>query len=141
MRVLLVSHGFPPEGIAGVERYTEGLAHELVAAGDEVSVAAGSRGEHCRIVRGRSDGAAVYRLMRPKFPPERFLRHAPELERLFAEVLEQTAPQIVHVNHVLGLSPRFLDLAHRAGAAVVLSLWDYYFVCSRHQLTKLSGGA
>jgi glycosyltransferase involved in cell wall biosynthesis len=141
MRVLLVSHGFPPEGIAGVERYTEGLAHELVAAGDEVSVATGASGERCELVRGRSDGAAVYRLTRPKFPREHFLRHACELERLFAEVLEETAPEVVHVNHVMGLSPRFLELAHRAGAAVVLSLWDYYFVCSRHQLTKRSGEA
>jgi glycosyltransferase involved in cell wall biosynthesis len=54
-------------------------------------------------------------------------------------VLEETRPDVVHVNHLIGLSPRFLASAHRHGAAVVVSLWDHYFACARHQLMKTSG--
>lgn len=139
--MLLVSHGFPPEEIAGVERYTEGLAGALVAAGDTVSIAAAALGsqESCTMERNRLDGAAVYRLRRPKIPQDRFLLHSGALERLFEDVLEETGPDVVHVNHLIGLSPRFLAAAHRHGAAVVLSLWDHYFACARHQLVKTSG--
>jgi hypothetical protein len=38
MRVLLVSHGYPPGGVAGVERLTAQLAGELLDRGHEVSV-------------------------------------------------------------------------------------------------------
>jgi glycosyltransferase involved in cell wall biosynthesis len=141
MKVLLVSHGFPPEQVAGVERYTEGLGGALVAAGDTVSIVAAATGtqERCALERGHADGAAVYRLRGPKVPRDRFLLHGPALERLFEQVLAETAPDVVHVNHLIGLSPRFLAASHRHGAAVVLSLWDHYFACVRHQLVKTSG--
>jgi glycosyltransferase involved in cell wall biosynthesis len=141
VRVLLVSHGFPPDGIAGVERYAEGLAHELALAGDTVAVATARPGRgNCELVREKArDAVPVYRLTRPKIPAERLLRHSRALERDFATVLDEFAPDVVHVNHLIGLSPRFLEQAHARGSAVVLSLWDYYFVCSRYQLTKTSG--
>jgi glycosyltransferase involved in cell wall biosynthesis len=141
MRVLLVTHGFPPDGIAGVERYTEGLAKELAVAGDKVGVTtAARRPGRCELLpEERRDGVTIYRLTRPNIVPERFLRHSRALERHFAKVLEEFGPDVVHVNHLIGLSPHFLEQAHAQGSALVLSLWDYYFVCSRYQLTKTSG--
>src|SRR5262249_33906551 len=44
-----------------------------------------------------------------------------------------------HILHLRGQSPRFLELAHRAGAAVVVSLYDYYFACPRIVLVKRDG--
>src|SRR5271167_593703 len=38
MRILLVSHGYPPFGLAGVERVTEQTGLALTAAGHEVTV-------------------------------------------------------------------------------------------------------
>ena len=38
MNVLLVTHRFPPDGISGVERYTQTLAAELRRGGDQVTV-------------------------------------------------------------------------------------------------------
>ena len=139
MRVLLVSHAFPPDGIAGVERYTEGLAGELAAAGDAVSVATGVRGDLCELRRERGDRATVYRITRPRTAHGRFLEHSRAMDRLFESVLEEADPDVVHVNHLIGLSPRFIEAAHRHGAAVVLSLWDHYFVCTRYQLVTTSG--
>ena len=38
MKVLLVCHGYPPTGVAGVERLTAQVAGELTARGHEVTV-------------------------------------------------------------------------------------------------------
>jgi glycosyltransferase involved in cell wall biosynthesis len=144
LRVVLVTHAFPPDQIGGVERYTEGLAQGLEAAGDTVTVVAGTRssGNRCELVREvRSEALTLYWLKRPMISPARFLRHSRALERLFRAVLEETSPDVVHANHLLELSPRFVEAAHGYGAAVVLSLWDYYFVCARIQLRKRSGAA
>jgi hypothetical protein len=49
MRVLLVSHRFPPDDVGGVERYTQDLAAELVRVGDSVTIVTR------RSERGRKD--------------------------------------------------------------------------------------
>ena len=42
MRILLVSHGLPPDSVGGVEQHVDGLARALVAAGHEVEIFARS---------------------------------------------------------------------------------------------------
>ena len=38
MRILLVSHGLPPDSVGGVEQHVSGLAEALVAQGHEVDI-------------------------------------------------------------------------------------------------------
>lgn len=143
MRVMLVSHRFPPDGIAGVERITQSLAGELVRLGDEVSVATRWPNEASPLetVRERlTDGTKVFRFSGGRdVLLDRFLAYHEQLERMFAAALAETSPDVVHVMHTLGLSPRFLDLARRHGAAVVVSLQDFFFACPLILLRKVSG--
>jgi glycosyltransferase involved in cell wall biosynthesis len=143
MRVLLVSHLFPPDGIAGVERYTQRLAGELVRQGDTVSVVARSHTSAQstpRIVRDRMpDGTLVHRIAGSVMRQDRFLADHERYDQLFGAILAETRPDVVHVNHLIGLSAQFLTIAHRYGAAVVLTLHDYYFACPRFQLRQTSG--
>jgi glycosyltransferase involved in cell wall biosynthesis len=62
---------------------------------------------------------------------ERFLRHTAPVERAFQQVLADEQPDVVHLNHLVDLSPRFPMLAREAGAAVVLTLHDFWFACPR----------
>lgn len=143
MRVLLLTHRYPPDGIGGVERYVESVAAGLAAAGDEVTVltrrpthfprrpsmgTARTAGEHVLVIEGSG-----VRLDDP------LARHT-RLEQLFSEVLTAAQPEVVHVNHLLGFSPKFPVQAKAAGAALVVSLHDYYFACPLVHLQKASGG-
>lgn len=144
MRVLLVSHRYPPDGIAGVEQYTHRLASELTKAGDVVSVVARRWTDtppEPRTVRERlPDGTTVYRMIGGGWASlERFLLHHERLEQLFTAALVEAAPDVVHFNHLIGLSPRFVEIAHRLRTAVVLSLHDFYFACPLAHLQKRSG--
>jgi len=140
MRVMVISHRFPPDAVAGVERYTQTLAADLAARGDAVSILTRrpTPGDPQCLRERLPDGTPVYRLT-GRNKRETFLFQTEEIERLFDEVLQEEAPEVVHLNHVIDLSPRFIDIAHRRGAAVVLSLHDYYFACPNVILRKSSG--
>jgi glycosyltransferase involved in cell wall biosynthesis len=142
MRVLLVTHRYPPDGIAGVEQYTQALAKELVKAGDTVTIVTRRPGgsQEPRILRERLvDGTSVYRftggVVRLDFP----MTHTQRLEQLFEIVLAETDPQVVHINQLIGLSPRYIEMANRLRIAVVVSLHDFWFACPLIHLRKPSG--
>lgn len=143
MRVLLVSHRYPPDGIAGVERITQSLAAELTARGDEVSIVArrpSAEPVAPQTVRERlPDGTLLYRLSGGQVLLDRFLLHASETERLFEAVMVETAPEVVHFMHLMGLSPRIIQIARRHGAGIIASLQDFYFSCPLFLLRKPSG--
>jgi glycosyltransferase involved in cell wall biosynthesis len=142
MRVMQVVHFFPPDAVAGVERYTQRLSAELVRSGDTVSIvtrrtSAAPRPEMCR--ERLADGAVLYRFTGGAADEYFFLRHYDRLEQLFAAALVEAAPEVVHFNHVSRLSPRFVHIARRHGAAVVMTLHDYFFACPLAHLTRPTG--
>lgn len=142
VRVLLVSHRFPPDGVGGVERYTETLAGELERRDHDVSILTRRTGRSGVLETQRelrSDGVRVHRLSGGDVRLDNFLLHFDQLERLFALALVEEAPQVVHVNHLLGLSPRFVDVAQRLRIPVVLSLHDFFVACPLAHLEKTNG--
>jgi glycosyltransferase involved in cell wall biosynthesis len=143
LQVLLVSHRFPPDGVAGVERTTEGLSATLREYGDEVTVVArrhGAAPPRPKLSRERlSNGVHIYRFRGGGFDLERFAVHRDRLNELFEIALLERSPDVVHINHLLGMSPDYFDIAEAHGAAVVLSIHDFYFACPLVHLQKYSG--
>lgn len=137
----MVSHRFPPDAVAGVERYTEALAATLRRGGDEVAVLARrpAPGPARTEAEELADGTRVFRLAGGGVDRERFLRHAPAAERAFRDALARERPDVVHLNHLIDLSPRLPLLAREGGAAVVLTLHDFWFACPRIILQRPDG--
>ncbi len=137
----MVSHRFPPDAVAGVERYTESLAAELRAGGDEVTVVTRRPGPGpVRTVSElHDDGTPLFRLTGGGVDRSRVLHLTTALERSFEEILEEVRPEVVHFNHLIDLSPRFLAMARDAGAAVVVTLHDFWFACPRITLRRPDG--
>jgi glycosyltransferase involved in cell wall biosynthesis len=144
MRVLLIAHRFPPDGVAGVERYTQALAGALRQAGDEVRILTrrfALNPEQPELKRETlSDGATLLRLVGGRYHINRFLDHYRPLEQLFRAVVAESPPDVVHFNHLLGFSPRFIAIAQRLRIPVVISVHDFFFACPRVHLQKRSGG-
>jgi glycosyltransferase involved in cell wall biosynthesis len=142
MRVLLVTHRYPPDGLAGVEQYTQALAAELVRAGDTVGIVTRrpEASRELRIVRERlPHGASLYRFTGGKVRLDFPLTHAKRLEQFFEAVMAEVDPEVVHFNHLVGLSPRFIEIVHRLRVPIVVSLHDFYFACPLVHLQKPSG--
>lgn len=141
MRVLMVAHRFPPDAVAGVERYTESLAGRMSELGDSVTVVSRRPGPGpVRAARDtdRSD-VSVVRLQGGGVHREDWLHLRGPLDACFAELLDDIEPDVVHANHLVDLSPGFLALAREAGAGVVLTLHDFWFPCPRITLRRPDG--
>jgi glycosyltransferase involved in cell wall biosynthesis len=143
MRVLLVNQHFPPQYVGGSERAVQSLARELAALGDQVSIIARCPAESPPVpvtVRERlPDDSRLYRLRGGDFEVERFLQHDQAMDREFTAAMLERKPEIVHIHHLRSLSTRFIEIAVKLGAAVIISLHDFYFACPRAHLQKPAG--
>ena len=140
MRILLVSHGYPPAGVAGVERLSAQAAESLTGRGHEVTV----------MTRQASWGPlGVRREVREGVPIvvvygggrdfERFPTNEPALERIFERMLVELTPDVVLVTHLMHHSPGYVAVAHRWNIPVVLELHDFFAICPRAHLERRSG--
>jgi glycosyltransferase involved in cell wall biosynthesis len=144
MRVLLVSHGYPPFGLTGVERVSERTARTLAEAGHSVTVLARRTTpapplpsvEHSRL----QDGVNVVMVsgggMAPGGP---FPGHQDRLERIFERLLLELLPDVVLIGHLINHSPEYVSIAHRWRIPVVMELHDFYTVCERAHLERPTG--
>jgi glycosyltransferase involved in cell wall biosynthesis len=142
MKVLLVSHGYPPLGVAGVERLTAQVAGELTRRGHEATVFTRDAGALPRTLdlrRDVRDGIPVIAMVGGGSTFERFPVYEPTQERIFERVLNEIEPDVVLITHLLGHSPGYIEVAQRWGIPVVLELHDFYVKCPRAHLQRRSG--
>lgn len=145
MKIALVVHKFPPASLGGTEIYTRDLARELArrheihlfyredALPDQPYAEEKLTGEnwHAWRVRYTLAGAGdnPLRIFLDTF------QNRP-IEASFARFLDETRPDIVHFQHVMGLSAGLLPLAKARRLPIVLTLHDYWFLCSNSQLLR-----
>lgn len=140
MRILLVSHGYPPAGVAGVERLSAQAAETLTGRGHEVTVmtrqASWGPLELRREVR---QGVPVIVVRGGGREFERFPSNEPALERVFERMLVELTPDVVLVTHLMHHSPGYVAVARRWNVPVVLELHDFFAICPRAHLERRSG--
>jgi glycosyltransferase involved in cell wall biosynthesis len=141
LRIAFVVHKLPPDSLGGVETYTWSLATALAAAGHTVHLfyprlsappeGAGREeaGVHLWGVAGHGsrtgEGAAAQYW-------HTFRNSA--IEAAFEEFLREAQPEVVHFQHVQGVSARLVPLAK--GRPRLLTLQDYWFFCFNSQLLR-----
>lgn len=137
MRLLNVVHQYPPEHAGGTELYTRSTSLELARSGHEVSIfyrrdAPGFGLEH-RDDQGVDLWAAWHGVASPT---RRFLTTFgdPDLAGAFERVLDTSRPDLVHIQHLMGLPVQLIGLVRRRRIPLVVTLHDYWWVCSNAQL-------
>ena len=144
MRILLVSQGYPPFGLTGVERVTEQTGLALTSAGHEVTVLSRrltpvpplpsvERTRH----RGGVDLVMIAGGGAPPDGP--FPGFQDRLERIFERLLIELLPDVVVIGHLTTHSPGYISIAHRWRIPVVMELHDFYTVCERAHLQRPTG--
>ena len=137
MRILHVAHGFVPEAVGGVELQTYYLASALAAehaVGVLVWTSNPERPDYTLEAR-RQGPLEVWRLNHRFVDIASFAgvyRNA-RVDALFEEVVGAFRPDVVHVQHLIGLSTGILERTKRRGLPLVLTLWDLWFGCPRGQ--------
>lgn len=139
MKILQVIHGYPMRYNAGSEVYTQTLCQAL-ADNHEVHV----------FTREEDSFAPDFRLRRETDPDDpRISLHlvnnprlkdryrSTEIDRRFAEVLEEVTPDIVHVGHLNHLSTSLLSEAASRKIPIIFTLHDYWLMCPRGQFMQM----
>lgn len=132
MRILLVVHGYPPDDLGGTEVHTATVARELAARGHAVSVLAAVRrnGERDASVVDRvDDGVAVRRISAPRHGDARPALTDPWVRKEFERLVDETDPDVVHVQHLMHLSGDLIGAAKDRAVPTVVTLHDLWFQC------------
>jgi glycosyltransferase involved in cell wall biosynthesis len=139
MRILQVANGYPPAARGGVETYTQTLAGALAARGHEVEVfcrVSAPREPEYAVRHERVDGIVVRRVVNDLTGVVQFSDHFrnPQIDTLFREHLADFQPDLVHVQHCLGLSATLLPTVRARGLPLIVTLHDFWYVCPRANL-------
>jgi glycosyltransferase involved in cell wall biosynthesis len=139
-----VVHKFPPHSIGGVENYTWSLARVLSELGHPSHVFYPLQGVTPSTVQLERDGIHEWRVPLPATreteDPIRQYWHTfrnQSIEAAFESFLAAVVPDVVHFQHVQGVSARLLWLAERYPR--LLTLHDYWFFCATSQLAMPDG--
>ncbi len=139
MNILHIVHQYPPGHIGGTELYTQWLAEHQVALGHQVAVFCPVAGEQLSAAPDPvlEKGVRVYRI--PVGRPGRLAVFTNtfgqgRLSQLFAQVLEAEQPQLVHVQHLMGLPVAVVEQLRARGIPYVITLHDYWYRCANAQL-------
>lgn len=140
MRILHIIHQYLPEHVGGTELYTQSLARAQAAAGHRAAIffPSGSAPADSALI-GEQDAAGVHLYPCHTGPRSRsavfwstFRQQG--IARGFTGVLEAEQPDLVHVQHLMGLPAAIIDQVVAASIPYLVTLHDYWFPCANAQL-------
>jgi glycosyltransferase involved in cell wall biosynthesis len=138
MKVLHLVHQYLPEHVGGVELYTHWITHRLVQRGHQAAIfyrrSAASTGLN---VRCDQEEVQVWAAWSGELSPRRrFAASFKEayLLEAFHQVVTQFQPELVHIQHLMGLPLAIVDHLRYLGIPFIITLHDYWWVCANAQL-------
>lgn len=146
MRIVLATHNFPPNYVAGAELYAYRVAHWLRGRGHAVevvcieSVTSGTAKPTWE--SDTYESLSVHRLhfdRRLAPEPFRWSFRNPEIGSWFDSFLRDTQPDLMHINSCYLLSAIVPRVAYKVGIPTVLTLHDYWFLCPLRTLLRRNG--
>ncbi|NQU08101.1 MAG: glycosyltransferase family 4 protein [Candidatus Abyssubacteria bacterium] len=144
MRIVQVVHAFPPESMTGTELCTYYLSKELARAGHELFVFTASRNiaeDRYHIVREKYEGLDVARIgnwFQSELDQWRTFVDF-QVENGFRDYIKEVNPDIVHIQHLLGLSTSIVQVLFEMSIPIVFTAHDYWYVCPKIQLLDRNG--
>jgi glycosyltransferase involved in cell wall biosynthesis len=147
MRILHVGSGFRPWRRGGLVAYVEDLMAEQLRRGDDVSYFFSGRqyplARGPRLRRWDRDGVAMLEVVNSPLydhgrQPELEVSE-PRVDRILEQVLAHVRPDAVHVQELAGLPSSILDVIRHSGTPAVVTLQDYFPVCSTFKLLDADG--
>jgi glycosyltransferase involved in cell wall biosynthesis len=116
MRILMLSHGYPPT-VSGVTIFVQNLARAMVERGHTVAVVTAS--EHGKPYRDEDGGVLLVRVRSTRNP---FWREGPlpwPMRGVLDDIVEELQPEILHTHEAAFLAWQVIRLGRRAGLPIL----------------------
>ena len=137
MRILHLVHQYPPDHVGGTELYTQWLTEALHQQGHSVAVFHRRSAPGSGMTHRTEDGIGIWSAWNGRFQATNRLLSTfknRSLAQSFDQVVDTFQPDIVHVQHLMGLPTNILDGLRQKGIPYVVTLWDFWWVCANAQL-------
>ena len=137
VRILHLLHQYLPEYVGGTELYTQTLAAALQPRHTNAIFYRLSREGTGLTQREEAPGVQVWAAWDGLVTPSSRFRAtfgAPAIQRAFAQVLADFQPDLVHVQHLMGLPASLLTLLRQRHIPYLVTLHDYWWLCANAQL-------
>jgi glycosyltransferase involved in cell wall biosynthesis len=147
MRILHVGSGFRPWRRGGLVAYIEDLMREQARRGHDLDYFFSGRQypwvNGPRLRRWERGGVAMLEVVNSPLydhgrQPQLELAE-PGIERMLDRVIDEVRPDVVHVQELAGLPSSVLEIVRRAGVPTVVTLHDYFPLCSTFRLLDAQG--
>lgn len=142
MKILHVGSGYRPLRRGGLVAYVEDLVAEQVRQGHDVHYLFSGRylryPSGTRLKRWRRHGAEMLEIVNSPLydhgcQPE-LETSSPLVDQIFERVVGEIDPDVIHFQELPGLPFSLLDVARESRAPVVMTLQDYFPLCSTFKL-------
>ncbi len=137
MRVFHLVHQYLPEYVGGTELYTQAVANALVQAGHPAGVfyrrSVVGVGVTQRVEHDVSVWAAWAGNVNPRGRYLAIFGDRP-IEQAFERAVDDFRPDLVHVQHLMGLPAQLLRLLRQRNIPYIVTLHDYWWICANAQL-------
>lgn len=141
MRVVFTVHKYPPESLGGTEIYSWSLARALVAEGHEVHVFYPLPNLPPLDAHIEQAGVQLWRVPLPaarsaENPVAQWWHTFRDtgIESEFRKLLARVRPDLIHFQHVQGVSAKLIELT--SAWPRVVTLHDYWYFCANSQLIR-----
>jgi len=146
MKILLPVHVFFPKHFYGTETYTLELAQTLKKMGHDPIILTAlplweAGGTDQFYFTYEYDGLIVHCLDFNLRPHTSFkqIYHRPELYSVYAEILDNIKPDIVHVTHIINHTATLLEVLRDKNVPTVATLTDFFGICFNAKLDREDG--
>jgi len=131
MKILYVVHYYLPRHQAGTELYTQALARKFKEEGHQVWIFTSEDQAEpgWELKKDEYEGIEVFRLYHSGARDFTSTYQREEFDQIFAQVLEQIQPEMVHFQHLLRLSLGFIAETKKRNIPAVMTLADYWLIC------------
>jgi glycosyltransferase involved in cell wall biosynthesis len=133
LSILMVVHGFPPFSNGGTELYTYNISRELKKIGHHLTVlhpVENKQRAFCSFHKKEHHGLDVieFNTYRTDKTPKLDFWSA-DYDQAFQNLLNENKFDIIHFQHLLGLSANWIKIAKLNNASTMLKLDDFWFFC------------
>lgn len=138
MRILHLLHQYLPEYVGGTELYTHWLSQRLNQRGHENIIFHRRSGEGAGVEQWTDEaGVQIWAAWSGSMTPERRFQAVlgePKITQAFDRVLHESKPELVHIQHLMGLPPALVDRLQQSNLPYIITLHDYWWGCANAQL-------
>lgn len=139
-KILIVSNGFPPNSVGGVEVYTEDLARGLSSRGFSVTVFARESNRNLKdylvIESSHDNNIKVYKVINDYKEAKSFEAQFVDskIDEIFTKILQTQEPHVTLFNHLIALSANLPKISFERGIPYITYLHDFWTICHRVNL-------